>query len=79
MVIGHGKGFSTILLSEDQEQIESCGYTADYHVAQFLATRRALAERRRPVVAILMKDLGAGSRAELGAFFAAATRRLGKG
>ena len=57
MIIGHGKCFSTVILCEKQEQIPAAGYRADYHVAQFLATQLALVERRRPVVALLLKDL----------------------
>jgi len=57
MIIGHGKCFSTVILSEKQDQIPAAGYKADYHVAQFLATKLALEERRRPVVALLLKDL----------------------
>jgi glucose-6-phosphate isomerase len=57
MIIGHGKCFTTIVLSEKQEQLPAAGYRADYHVAQFLATKLALEERRRPVVALLVKDL----------------------
>src|SRR5581483_8224292 len=57
MIIGHGRCFSTIILSEKQEQLAAAGYRADYHVAQFLATKLALEERGRPVVALLLKDL----------------------
>jgi hypothetical protein len=57
MIIGHGKCFSTIILSEKQDQLPAAGGRADYHVAQFLATKLALEERRRPVVALLLKDL----------------------
>jgi glucose-6-phosphate isomerase len=57
MIIGHGRCFTTIVLSEKQEQLPAAGYRADYHVAQFLATKLALEERRRPVVALLLKDL----------------------
>jgi glucose-6-phosphate isomerase len=57
MIIGHGKCFSTVILSEKQDQIPAAGYRADYHMAQFLATKLALEERRRPVVALLLKDL----------------------
>ena len=42
MIIGHGKCFSTVLISDAYEEIPSIGYTADYHRAQFLATIRAL-------------------------------------
>jgi glucose-6-phosphate isomerase len=57
MIIGHGRCFSTVVLSEKQEQLPAAGYRADYHVAQFMATKLALEERRRPVVALLLKDL----------------------
>jgi glucose-6-phosphate isomerase len=57
MIIGHGKGFSTILLTEKQEQLPAADYLPDYHMAQFLATKLALEARRRPVVAITLKDL----------------------
>jgi hypothetical protein len=57
MIIGHGKCFSTVVLSEKQEQLPAAGYRPDYHMAQFLATKLALEERRRPVVALLVKDL----------------------
>jgi hypothetical protein len=57
MIIGHGRCLSTVVLSEKQEQLPAAGYRADYHVAQFLATKLALEERRRPVVALLLKDL----------------------
>jgi glucose-6-phosphate isomerase len=69
MIIGHGRCFSTILMSERSESIPAIGYTADYHTAQFLATQLALAERNRPVVAILLKDLEENTRAALGEFF----------
>ena len=57
MIIGHGRCFSIVLLSRKQAPLKAIGYTADYHVAQFLATKAALAQRRRPVVAILLNDL----------------------
>jgi glucose-6-phosphate isomerase len=69
MIIGHGKCFSTVLLSEKSESIPAAGYTADYHTAQFLATQLALAERGRPVVAILLKDLSDETQSALGDFF----------
>ena len=76
MIIGHGKCFSTVLLSEKSESIPAAGYTADYHMAQFLATQLALAERGRPVVALLLKDLEEGTRAALGDFFRDAAAHL---
>ena len=57
MIIGHGRCLSTVILSEKAARIPAAGYTARYHVAQFLATRLALAQRGRPVVAITLKDL----------------------
>ncbi len=63
MIIGHGKCFSTVLFSEKQEA------GAGYHAAQFLATKLALEERGRPVVAIVLKDLTDKSLAALGDFF----------
>src|SRR4029453_14562267 len=63
MIIGHGRCFSTVLLSRKQESIRSVNYASEYHVSQFLATRMALAQRRRPVVAILVNDVSKKSRA----------------
>src|SRR5439155_245129 len=52
MIIGHGRCFSTVLMSEKPQAMREIGYTADYHAAQFQATQLALAERGRPVVSI---------------------------
>ena len=68
-IIGHGRCFSTILLSEKQEQIAAAGYRADYHVAQFLATKLALEQRGRTVVALLLKDLSERTLTMLEEFF----------
>ena len=76
MIIGHGRCFSTVLLSRKQESVKAIGYTAEYHVAQFLATRMALAQRGRAVVAILLNDLGEASRAAADDFFAAVAGHL---
>lgn len=57
MIIGHGKCLSTVILSEKAERLPAAGYAAQYHIAQFLATQMALAERGRFVVAITIKDL----------------------
>jgi glucose-6-phosphate isomerase len=78
MVIGHGHCFSTVLLSEKQEQMPEAGYRADYHVAQFLATQAALARRGRPVVAILLKDLEPNTLARLDHFFQQVATNLGR-
>jgi len=69
MIIGHGKCFSTVLLSEKAERLAAADYTAEYHQAQFLATQMALAERGRPVVAITVKDLEEASLTSLDEFF----------
>ena len=69
MIIGHGRCFSTVLLSEKAEKIAAADYTADYHRAQFLATQMALAERKRYVIALLVKDLEAASLSVLEDFF----------
>lgn len=79
MIIGHGRCLSTVLLSEKTEKIPAAGHNAQYHNAQFLATQLALAERSRPVVAILLKDLEEPSIASLEDLFrqtATALRKL---
>ena len=76
MIIGHGRCFSTVFLSRKQESIASIDYTPEYHVSQFLATRMALARRGRPVVAILLSDMGEASRAAVDDFFGAVARCL---
>jgi glucose-6-phosphate isomerase len=76
MVIGHGKCFSTVLISDVSEEIPSIGYTAGYHRAQFLATWMALAERRRPVAAVVLRDMEDGTFAALEEFFRQAAKHL---
>ncbi len=76
MVIGHGRCSSTILMSRAHEEIKAIGCDAAYHAAQFLATRIALARRKRPVVAILLKDLSDASLAAAGEFFRGAATHL---
>ncbi len=76
MIIGHGKCFSTVLISDASEQIPVIGYTADYHRAQFLATLMALAQRNRPVVAIVLRDLEEGTLAALEEFFRQAAKHV---
>jgi len=76
MIIGHGRCFSTVFLSRKQESIASIDYTAEYHVSQFLATRMALARRDRPVVAIVVNDMGEASRAAVDDFFASVATHL---
>jgi glucose-6-phosphate isomerase len=76
MIIGHGRCFSTVLLSEKAAKIPAAKYTADYHRAQFLATQMALEQRGRLVVALTLKDLEQSSLDALDAFFAEAARCL---
>jgi len=56
-VTGHGKCFTTVILSEKAERLPAAGHTAQYHMAQYLATQMTLAEGGHPVVSILLKDL----------------------
>lgn len=76
MIIGHGRCFSTVLLSEKAEKIPEARYTADYHRAQFLATQMALEQRCRLVVAITLKNLEDPSLDALDAFFGEVARCL---
>ena len=76
MIIGHGRCFSTIVLSGRQHSIRAIGYGAEFHIAQFLATKLALARRRRPVVAVVLKDLSGASLEAADEFFLAAARYL---
>jgi glucose-6-phosphate isomerase len=69
MIIGHGDCFSTVMLSERAEKLNVADYDATYHRAQFLATQMALAERGRPVCALLLKDLEAPTLDVLCKFF----------
>lgn len=76
MIIGHGRCFSTILFADRQDSYPAAGYTADYHTAQFLATQMALAERRRAVCAITLRDLTPPSITALDEFFKEVARLL---
>jgi hypothetical protein len=76
MIIGHGRCFSTVLLSEGAEEIKPIGHTADYHRAQFLGTQMALAERGRKVVALTVRDMSEASLRALSEFFAQAAKHV---
>jgi glucose-6-phosphate isomerase len=78
MIIGHGHCFSTVVISEKQERIAEADYSADYHMAQFLATQMALARRGRPVVALLLKDLDPPTLDSLDHFFQQVATHIGK-
>jgi len=69
MIIGRGRCFSTVLISDKPEQIPMAGYTADYHRAQFLATQMALQDRSRPVVALTLRDMSESTIERLDDFF----------
>jgi hypothetical protein len=66
MIAGHGKCFSTLLFAAG----------AGHDRAQFLATAMALAERRRAVVAIALRDLEEATLAALEEFFRQAAKHL---
>lgn len=76
MIIGHGRCFSTVLTSEQQEQLPAARYSPDYHLAQFLATQMALAERGRPVVSITLKNMEGETLEALDEFFHRAASHL---
>ncbi len=76
MIIGYGRGFSTVLLTEKPESLKRVQYTADYHRAQWLATQRALAQRKRAVAAITIRDLSESSRRTLKEFFSEVSKRI---
>jgi glucose-6-phosphate isomerase len=77
MIIGHGKCFSTVLLSEKQEAIPAIDYRPDYHIAQFLATKLALEQKGRSVVAITVRDLSEQTLKAVDDFFAEAAACIG--
>jgi len=77
MIIGHGRCFSTILLTEKSETVPGLDYPADYHRAQFLATVRALEQRGRHVVAITVRDLEPKTLLSLEGFFREVARLVG--
>jgi len=76
MIIGFGRGFSTVAITEQQASIPSLGYKADYHRAQWLATLKALEDRKRAVVALTIKDSSDKSIKTLKAFFAETAKRV---
>ena len=76
MIIGFGRGFSTVAIAEHQASIPSLGYKADYHRAQWLATLKALEDRNRAVVGLTIKDSSEKSIKTLKAFFAETAKRV---
>ena len=77
MIIGHGKCFSTVLLSDKQETIRNINYQPGYHMAQFLATKLALERKGRQVVALTVRDLSDRTLAALDEFFDEAAASIG--
>ncbi len=76
MIIGRGGCFSTVLLSEAGSQFAAARYSPDYHLAQFLSTQMALAERGHPVVSVTLKDMEDESLRALEDFFHRAAQAL---
>ena len=76
MIIGHGKCFSTVLLSSKMDDFTEAAYSSEYHRAQFVATQLALSERGRQVVSILLRDLESASLRTLGDFFRAVAQQI---
>jgi glucose-6-phosphate isomerase len=79
MIIGHGRCFSVVILSRRQASIPIIQYRAEYHKAQWLATKLALEQRGRAVVALTLPDLGPASLSALGSFFEQTARLLASG
>jgi hypothetical protein len=76
MIIGHGRCFSTVLLTRRQASIVPIGYRAGYHRAQWLATKLALERRGRAVVALVVPDLSHASLRALRGFFQQVAKAL---
>ena len=75
-IIGYGRGFSTVLLTEEDYPLRRIDYSSDYHRAQWLATQRALADRGRAVAGMLIRDLSDSSAETVREFFREVSRRL---
>jgi len=73
-----GRCLSTVLVSEKPEKLASAGHNANHHVAHFLAMQAVLAERKRPVVVLTLKDLEEPSIIALEDFFRQAATALRK-
>lgn len=69
MIIGRGRCLSTLIVSKKTEQIPAAAYTAQHHLAGYLAAQMALARRSRPVVSLLLKDLEESTIVSLEDFF----------
>ena len=78
MIIGYGRGFSTVILSEKAAGFKKVDYPPDYHQAQWLATQEALVRRGRAVAGITIRDLSERSRQTVKEFFSEVARRIGR-
>ena len=78
MIIGYGRGFSTVLLTEKAGGFKKVDYPPDYHQAQWLATQEALARRGRAVAGMTIRDLSERSRQTVKEFFSEVARRVGR-
>jgi glucose-6-phosphate isomerase len=78
MIIGHGRCFSTLLISAQRARAAGVIHGPGYHMAQFLATKLALMERRRPVAALVLKDLTESTLSATEGFFRAVAGYLGR-
>jgi len=58
MVIGHGRCFSIVMTAAQQTRFPAAHYEPDYHMTQFLATKLALEERGREVIAFAVEEMG---------------------
>ena len=56
MIIGHGKCFSTVLVSAAQERLPAAGYCAHYHMAQVSGHQTGARRENRPVVALMLGE-----------------------
>ena len=65
-----------ILIADDAESMPLIDYTAGYHRSQWLATILALAERKRPVAAIVLKDLSNATLTALDEFMRQASKHV---
>jgi glucose-6-phosphate isomerase len=76
MIIGHGRCFSIVILSRKQASLPALDYRPDYHKAQWLATKLALEQRGRAVVALTIPDGTAAAVKALASLFRQMARRL---
>lgn len=76
MIIGWGRGVSIVALSEAETTFKRVEYRSDYHRAQWLATQRALTDRKRPVIALTIREPNEAGIQMLREFFAETAKRI---